>query len=278
MISQNTQSVIVISASSDIGFAACERWANRGWAVAGTYRTPSDQVTRLQQMGISVVHCDLCDKGSIQKACNRLRNDNVPWDVLMICPATLEPIMPFLQCDFDEWERSVNVNFTQQMRFAHALLPERRQDGPQIPIIILWAGPGTNNAPQNYSAEIVSKIAQIKMCELLDAEIPDLRTVVVGPGWVKTKIHDETLRAGEMAGANHDTTVRKMSSDDCTPMDQIIDFLDWTIEQPREVVSGRNFSVVNDLWGNENLSNKLAQTPDMYKLRRYLNDWQDDGG
>lgn len=229
----------------------------------------------MQQLGISIVHCDLADKGSIQKACSQFRKDNVPWDVLMICPATMEPIMPFLQCDFDEWERSVNLNFTQQMRFAHALLPERRQDGPQLPIVIMWAGPGTNNAPQNYSAEIISKIAQIKMCELLDAEIPDLRTVIVGPGWVKTKIHDETIRAGQMAGANYDTTVRKMGGDECTPMDKVIDFLDWTIEQPRDVVSGRNFSVVNDVWGSESLSNKLSQTPDMYKLRRYLNDWQD---
>ena len=269
---------IVVSASSDIGFAACERWAARGWVVAGTYRTRSDLVERMEQMGVRVIHCDLAMKSSILQACDQLRSGSSPWDILMICPATMKPISPFLQCDFDDWERSVSVNFTQQMRIAHSLLPARRENGEQMPIVILWAGPGTNNAPPNYSAEIVSKIAQIKMCELLDAEVPDIRTVIVGPGWVKTKIHDETLSAGKMAGTNYDTTVRKMSSDECTPMDQVIDFLDWAIDQPKEVIGGRNFSIVNDTWGTKALNHKLGQTPDMFKLRRFLTDWQGDRG
>ena len=60
---------------------------------------------------------------------------------------------------------------------------------------------------------------------------------------------------------------------DCTPMERVIDFLDWAIDQPREVISGRNFSVVNDIWGDDLLADKLKNTPDMFKLRRYLNDW-----
>jgi hypothetical protein len=59
-------------------------------------------------------------------------------------------------------------------------------------------------------------------------------------------------------------------------MARVIDFLDWTVEQPREVVSGRNFSVVNDIWETGALTRKPAATRDMFKLRRFLNDWRGD--
>ena len=225
---------------------------------------------------MALIHCDLTIPVSVATAGRELQAIASPWDVFMACPATMEPIQPFVRCDFDEWERSFHVNFLQQMRLLHALLPSRRQGGPRPPIVILFAGPGTNNAPLNYSAEITAKIAQIKMCELLDAEVPDTRFVIVGPGWVKTKIHQETLRAGKVAGANYQRTLHKLESDECTPMERVLDFLDWAIEQPREVIGGRNFSIVNDLWGTGRLNQQLAATPDMFKLRRFLNDWRSE--
>ena len=246
--------------------------------MVGTYRTPVDSVKRMEQSGVHLVHCDLAVVSSIRDACAQLRIANSPWDVLMTCPAAREPIAPFLQTNFDEWEHSISVNFTQQMRIVHALLPVRRQGGTRLPIVILFAGGGTNDAPLNYSPEIIAKIAQIKMCELLSAEIPDTRFVIVGPGWVKTKTHKATLKVGEKAGTNYQRTIQKLNSDECTPMDRVIDFLDWTIEQPRELISGRNFSIVNDMWGTDLLKKKLLETPDMFKLRRFLNDWKGEDG
>ena len=204
------RSAIVISASSNIGCAACERWATRGWNLVGTYRTGSNGVRRLQKLGVRLVHCDLALPGSITHACDQLSDLCSEWDVLMICPATMKPIAPFLQCDFDNWEESININFTRQMRIAHALLPMRRQGSSRLPIVILFAGPGTNSAWPSYSAEVVGKLAQYKMCELLDAEIPDARFVIVGPGFVKTKIHKETIEAGEIAGTNLERTLFRL--------------------------------------------------------------------
>lgn len=267
----STSSAIVVSGSSDIGSAAMERWLARGWCVAGTYRRSSTAVEALARQGARWLETDLDSAASIDRSAAQLR-DTV-WDVLMICPATMEPVCAFEAVDFGEWERSIALNFTRQMQFLHALLPSRRRGGA-MPLVVLWAGPGTNNAPLNYSAEIVAKLSQIKMCELLDAEIPDCRFVIVGPGWVKTKIHDETIRAGARAGANFERTLTKLASDECTPMERVMEFLDWCLEQPRSVISGRNFSVVHDIWGEARLAEKLAASPDMFKMRRFLNDWK----
>ena len=112
------------------------------------------------------------------------------------------------------------------------------------------------------------------MCELLDAEVPDTSFVIVGPGWVKTKIHQATLDAGLKAGANYEKTKAKLAGDECTPMEKVLDCCDWIIKADRSIISGRNFSVVFDKWEDPALMKKLAEDPDMYKLRRHRNDWK----
>ena len=267
------RSAIIISASSDIGNAMSLRWLAYGWSIFGTYRTQSQAVDELRIRGVKLVSCDLSSVKSIRDACADLRSLCPQWDVLAVCPGTQDPIGAFAECDFDEWEESVKVNFTAQMRIVHQLLPSRRTKYALGPCILFFAGGGTNNAPINYSAYVVSKIALIKMCELLDAEIPDTRFVIVGPGWVKTKIHESTLQAGERAGANYQHTIQKLASDECTRMDQVMNCCDWVVDAPRKLVSGRNFSVVSDMWETMELAQRLAEEPNMYKLRRYGNDW-----
>lgn len=264
-----SKKAIIISVSSDIGAAMARRWKDKGWGVVGTFRTRSPQVEAVAKLGIKIVACDLADKGSVQKSCQAINGLTAKWDVLVLCPGAQEPVGPFAESDFDKWEDSIRVNLTSQLRIVHALLPGRNKNA----CVIFFAGGGTNDAPPNYSAYTLSKIGLIKMTELLDAEVPDARFVIVGPGWVKTKIHEATLTAKEKAGLNYQRTRDKLAGDECTPMEQVLDCCDWLIGAPRAVVSGRNFSVVFDAWGDERLTSKLKQDKDMYKLRRVGNDF-----
>lgn len=270
---KGARSAIIISASSDIGTAMSRRWLGCGWRVFGTYRIRSQAVDELRSKGVKLIACDLSDNVSIGDACSNFRTLCPQWDVLVLCPSTQEPVGAFIECSFDEWEESLRVNFTGQMRVIHELLPTRHANATLEPIVLLFAGGGTNDAPLNYAAYIVSKVALIKMCELLDAEISDTRFAIVGPGWVKTKIHEPTLRAGMRAGTNYQRTVDKLAGNELTPIDQVLDCCDWLVNSPRKLISGRNFSVVFDKWESEELTKMLAEDPNMYKLRRYGNEW-----
>lgn len=266
------KSAIIVSISSDIGAALAERWLARGWKVFGTYRTRSAAVDRLEAEGACAVICDAADRKSVNACCTQLRQRCPAWDVLVIAHGTTEPVGPFMETDFDAWECSININFISQLRFTHQLLPARRTDSAITPTVIYFAGGGTNSATKNYSAYTVSKISLIKMCELLDAEIPSVKFSIVGPGWVNTKIHDETLRAGDKSGDNFFRTQLKIAQGDFTPMDNVLACCDWIVSSSRAVVSGRNFSTVYDDWGTDRLNAALLTNPDMYKLRRSGND------
>ncbi len=263
---------IIISLSSDMGTALARHWLDSGHRVLGTYRTESDHLRTLERSGAALVHCDLTDDVSIAKAAKKLADEAGPWDALVIAPGTQEPIGPFSDTDIDAWDRSITANFTGQMRILHALLPIRNRGTALGPLVLLFAGGGTNSAPLNSSAYTVSKIALIKMCELLDAEIPDTRFSIVGPGWVKTKIHEATLAAGERTGAGYAETVSRLGANRFTPMERVVKCCDWLIDAPREEIGGRNFSVAHDPWGEEELAAALRADCDMYKLRRFGND------
>lgn len=262
------KAAIIISASSDIGYAISESCLSQGMKVFGTYRTDSPKLALLVKKGVRLIPCDLARRPSILDACSALRDLSPQWDVLVLCAAVQDPIGPFISTDFDAWEESVMVNFVGQLRIIHELLPTRRTDSAIEPIVLLFAGGGPNKATLNYSAYAISKVALIKICELLDAEIQDTRFVIVNPGWVKTKAHRSMLRAGSRGGDDYWRTIQKFDRDEWTPIERVVECCNWLLRSPRKLISGRYFGVEFDEWGSDTLNQKLAQDPNLCRLRR----------
>ena len=138
----------------------------------------------------------------------------------------------------------------------------------------MFAGGGTNSATTDYSAYTISKIASIKMVELLDAEIPDTSFSILGPGWVKTKIHASTLNLKSSAGVNYFKTVEMLEEDGkkCYPIEKVIACCNWILSSDRALVSGRNFSSVFDPWEDEKIK-LIMNDKNLFKLRRFGNDF-----
>ena len=257
----------IISISSDIGMALANKWLDQGHRVSGTFRTSTLELEELSKKGAEIVFCDLSNHESVVRSVEYLNNLE-PWDLLVVAPGSLAPIGMFENTTFNEWSNSVNTNFVQQFGLLHGMLPTRNLKSLHGPLVLFFAGGGVNSATKRYSAYTISKIASIKMCELLDAEIIDTRFSIVGPGWIKTKIHEATLEAAGRAGDNYGKTVDMIASNDWIPMSKLMEFCDWIIGSPRSVISGRNFSLAHDEWGTEHLNKSLISDTNMYKLRR----------
>jgi NAD(P)-dependent dehydrogenase (short-subunit alcohol dehydrogenase family) len=263
---------IVVGASSDIGAALCRDWLAKGWTVSGTYRTMSDEFSTLSKQFKVVVNVDFGVAGSVDDAGLLLKQKIPCWSVLVIGPGTQDPIGAFSECHFDDWAQSVTVNYVNQMRIVHALLPNRNNDnGKSASTVIFFAGGGVNNAPLNYSAYVSSKIALVKMTEVLAAEIDDTKFVVIGPGWVNTKFHKALIRAAVGSSGPLKQSAERLKTVSYTPLQKIVDCCNVLIAVDKNAVSGRNFSVVHDRWDTSQLYQELLQNSDMYKLRRFGN-------
>jgi len=245
-------------------------WIEKGHEVIGTYRTKSEKTEKLEKKDIALKQCNLLNRASIIECSNwaKIREN---WDVLVVGAGSQDPIGLFEEVDFDEWEKSLTENFIGQFRLIHELLPLRRKNSERKPVVLLFAGGGTNNAVVRYSAYTISKIASIKMCELLDAENEDVIFTIVGPGWVDTKIHRSTLKNKKNAGGNYQKTIEMIEGKKCFPIEKVVDCCDWLINAPKEIVGGRNFSAVHDPWNSKEIE-KVSEDKNNFKLRRFANE------
>lgn len=265
---QKRRTAFILAASADIGLELSERLIADGWHVVGTARK-SDRLEAIRQRPeFTFLPCDLSDRDSMRSLISAYSELGHPWDLFISTAGTMAPIGSFFDLDFDQWELSFTINATAQLRVLHGIWPYRRQDA--IVDVMLMAGGGTNNPFTNYSAYCASKITLIKMCELLDDEEPGLNIFILGPGFVQTRIHQETLRAKSNAGDGYAKTLEFLETPG-TSLHDIYGHMSWCMAQGRETCGGRNFSTVHDPWrdNGQSLGRRLRGDPDAFRLRRF---------
>ncbi len=266
-----TPCVFILGVSSDIGRELGLRYTRAGWRVVGTYRTahykeglPNDWV---------LFPCDVLDQSQIDQITAQCLKMEIQWETWISAVGVLDPIGPFSQVSFSDWERSVQANCLAPLSVLHSMYPFRSIGN--MSSVAFFAGAGSNGPATNYSAYCASKIFLIKMTELLDDENPDLNVFIIGPGIVKTRIHQQTIVAGSRAGMNLEKVNSFLTNETAgVSHDEIFDCLMWCHKAGKEVVGGRNISLVGDAWrsGGLALKDKLLSNSQIYKLRRFGND------
>lgn len=191
------------------------------------------------------------------------------WERLVFCPAVMSPIGRFVEIDIDEWVLTFNINFTNQVYLLRKLLPTRVGAMPRV---IFFAGGGTNSAPKDYSAYTVSKIALIKLVELLNEEMDSVCFTILGPGWVNTKIHEQTLALAREELEAVKETKRRIRDCDFVPMEKVVQSIMWIFSQGKGIVGGRNFSTAHDPFDSDDFIALISSDYDALKLRRHGND------
>ncbi len=267
----NVSTVFILSITSDIGEKLALHYLNLGAQVLGTHRGNIPESLN-GHPNLHLLSCDVTTSTCAQKITEFLQSGKLKWDLFISCVGQLAPVGRFFETNFSAWAHSVEINSTAQLRALHAAHPFRSIG--RLCHIVFFAGGGTNGPFHAYSSYCLGKIALIKMCELLDDENQDLNVFIVGTGWVQTKIHHQTLDAGPRAGANYAKT--KSFIDQAVPGTShadIANMIAWGVSQGREVVGGRNFSILHDAWreGGESLATALKTDPHRYKLRRHGN-------
>lgn len=261
----NRQKVAVVAGiSAGIGSFVARRLTDDGWSVVGTSRNGGDSPAP-ELSAVTTLACDFSDRASVRACASQFSELGRRWDLLFSSVGTMVPIGPFFSLPFDAWRENVEVNALGQLEFLHKLYPMRNQDGASVALL---AGGGTNGPFDNYSAYCLSKIMLIKMCELIHHEARDINCFIIGPGYVNTRIHQETFAAGGAAGSGLAKTEQFVTTPG-TDMEDIYQHLRWCMAAGRDVSGGRNHSTVHDPWGTSRLAGELRADPDMYRLRRY---------
>ena len=272
------KTIFILSISSDIGLYLAKRYLAEGHRVIGTFRS-SENLKELQGNDrCHLIRCDIRKSKEIKEMFVQVKKLDSPWDVSIFSVGYPLPLQPFFEADFEEWVESVQVNSLDQLRVLHGLYPFRNK---KIMVdVVFFAGIASNNAVPNYSAYGISKIMLTKMTELLDFENRDLNLFIIGPGKTKTKMHYLIMNDPHTLKEKYLETKELLGKKGGTPLADIYQCIEWLRQQGKLVAGGRNFSVVYDPWRPEKreaLAQELKKDFDMYKLRRYNNDFLQEG-
>lgn len=257
---------IILSISSEIGGELAKKLIQNDYEVFGTYNqsTPNLNINRKNLLKLNIKDYNSKEYLNWVKSIRE-------WNLFISCIGSQEPIGKFTEINVDEWVEGIAENSTYQIAALLNALKFRSKEFQ--PNVIFYAGGGTNSATPLYSAQTLGKISLIKATELLDEEIKDVKFTILGPGWVKTKIHNSTIKAKGKAGINYEKTINMLKSPSkLNTIAKVVDDTLKLINMPKELVGGRNFSSVHDDISKINLERLKNLDSNFYKLRRNLND------
>lgn len=191
------------------------------------------------------------------------------WKLAIFFYGDFGPIDQFKNINHNEWKKSFDANFFAVTKIINSLLNVKNVSKSKS--IITFSGSGSNGVADNYSAYTIAKIALIKFSELIDSENKNIKITIVGPGWYKSKLHNKTLRSKLKSGKNYFKTKRslKIIDNEIISM-KLFKFIIWFDKLSKQIVSGKNFSLIHDPFSNKFFIKKL-KNKDFLKLRRFGN-------
>lgn len=183
------------------------------------------------------------------------------WNLCLIPIGQVAPVGHWWEQDEAAWKECVNSNVLLPVQLLRRIWPQHKPGAA----VCFFAGSNPQRVMPGYSAYATGKMALLKAVEHMDAETPDAKMFALGPGTVLTKIHDATRKAHWPNPVLMMT--ESVGQDRRYKMDRIYECLMWCLEQPKDVIGGRNLCV-SDPWDCGWLGEHLRRFPDEYKLRR----------
>jgi NAD(P)-dependent dehydrogenase (short-subunit alcohol dehydrogenase family) len=160
---------------------------------------------------------------------------------------------------------TIAINLIGTMLALRFALPRLRAGGGRA--VTFSGGGGTSPLPR-YDAYAASKAAVVRLTENLAAG-GEIEINAVAPGFVATRMHDETLRAGPAAaGQSYYTRTREQVREGGFPASEAAELVAFLLSPQADGITGRLISAQWDPWRDDEFRQRLREAPELAKLRR----------
>ena len=192
-------------------------------------------------------------------------------DGLVNCAGIYGPIGKIDEISPKEFTNAININLLGTFFMCHYFIPllKKTRRGK----IINYSGGGAASPFPNYSAYAVSKIGIVRLTEnmALEFKSDDIDINAVAPGFVVTRLHQETIKAGKKAGVNFLKKTLDQIEKGGTSPDLSARLTVFLLSQESDGITGRFISAPWDPWMDEDFLERLKEDKDFATLRRIDN-------
>jgi NAD(P)-dependent dehydrogenase (short-subunit alcohol dehydrogenase family) len=264
---------VITGGTRGIGKAVALAFAQNGADVCVVSRTAADIDETLNLLNEAAgraigIIADVSKKTDAGKIVQKTISTFKTIDILVNCAAVQKPIGPLVDNDINLWIQNIHINLIGTVICCKAVLPVmlRKQKGS----IINFSGGGATSSRPNFSAYACSKTAIVRLTEVLAAEVKkdNVRVNAIAPGAVNTRMLDEVLHAGALAGAELEDAKQRAQKGGTSP-DLAAQLAVFLASDKSEGLTGRLISAVWDKWQQFDADSihQIMET-DKYTLRR----------
>jgi 3-oxoacyl-[acyl-carrier protein] reductase len=201
------KSILITGGSMGIGFESARRCIAYGANVMICARGAAaldDAVAKLaaenSASDVAGASVDVGDEGAVDELFADFTERFGRCDGLIHAAGVYGPIAPITDVEPVAWWDALRINLFGTFLVARAAAKRMRPHGGGR--IVLFAGGGASTPFPNYTAYASSKVAVVRFAETIAEELaPTIEVNAVGPGFVATRLHEQTLAAGDVAGA-----------------------------------------------------------------------------
>ena len=199
----DSRTIVITGANRGIGLQLVRHFASQGARVIATYRDAGRSAELLELIeqnphNIRGFVLNVADASSVEEFEKMLVTTNEPVDTLINNAGMLKEYAASLESlSFDQMELMFGVNTWGPMRVTRALLPLlRKSSNPVVVNMSSKVGSIADNSSGGAYGYRMSKAALNMFNKSFSIEQPEIISVVLHPGWVKT----------DMGGPNAPTT------------------------------------------------------------------------
>jgi NAD(P)-dependent dehydrogenase (short-subunit alcohol dehydrogenase family) len=263
--------ILITGASSGIGEAICnDLLGNKTNFIFGCSR----QIEILENKfnfhsNFHAYKCDISAPEEIEFFKRSVLKDVNNIDAIINCAGAIEPIGPFIDSLPEDWWKAIELNLRGTCFITHYFLSMLNNGGR----VINFAGGGAFGVFENYSSYAISKSGIVRFTEILASELAhrDIYVNAIAPGFVKTPIHDSTLRSGPQKSGKDffDFTVKKLA-ESSVPISKPVDLVKYLLSEQSRGLTGKTISASFDPWDSKTFSDSIAEINDseIYTMKR----------
>jgi NAD(P)-dependent dehydrogenase (short-subunit alcohol dehydrogenase family) len=228
---------------------------------------------------IRVVAADVADVAAFGPVLDAAEDLGGP-DGLVHAAAVIGPIGRVVDTDPEAWLGAIRVNLFGTFLVVRATC-QRLIRLARPGSIVLFSGGGATGPFPRYTAYACGKVGVVRLAETIAEEVADanIRVNCVAPGFVATRMHEETLAAGDAAGRDYLEHTKRELEGGGVPPELAARTVAFLLSPRSAHITGRLVAAPWDDWARWPEHLEEIAGSDLFTLRRIVprdrgRDWQ----